>query len=64
MLHTVTSALGLVSAGHTVAISGAAGQLVAGEFVPTISDDASAIAMLTEVAEIEADLRPLPALAG
>jgi NAD(P)H-dependent FMN reductase len=59
MLQPVTTALGLVTAEQTVAISGAAGQLVAGEFVPTVEDDASAIAMLTEVAEIESELRPV-----
>jgi NAD(P)H-dependent FMN reductase len=67
MLSPVTTALGLVTAEHTVAISGASGQVVAGEFVPTSTDDASATAMLTELAELEADLRPVrlqPALAG
>ena len=67
MLSPVTTALGLVTAEHTVAISGAADQVVAGEFVPTVTDDASAIAMLAELAELEADLRPVrlqPALAG
>lgn len=59
MLHPVTTALGLVTATHAVAISGAASQVVAGEFVPTIEDDASAIAMLTDVAELEAGLRPV-----
>jgi NAD(P)H-dependent FMN reductase len=59
MLQPVTSALGLVTAAHSVAISGAAGQVVAGEFVPTAQDDTAAIAMLTEVAEIETDLRPV-----
>ncbi len=59
MLQPVTSALGLVTAANSVAISGAAGQVVAGEFVPTIADDASAIAMLTELAQIEGDLRPV-----
>ena len=60
----VTTALGLVTAEHAVAISGAAGQVVAGEFVPTAADDASAIAMLTEFAEIEGDLRPGARAAG
>jgi hypothetical protein len=67
MLQSVTTALGLVTAEHTVAISGAAGQVVAGEFVPTVADDAAAIAMLTELAGLEADLGPQrrqPALAG
>src|SRR6476646_10007801 len=67
MLQPVTAALGLVTAEHAVAISGAAGQVVAGEFVPTVADDAAAIAMLTELAELEADLGPArlrPALAG
>src|SRR6476619_5307935 len=47
MLSPVTTALGLVTAEHTVAISGASGQVVAGEFVPTSTDDSSATAMLT-----------------
>ncbi len=64
MLQPVTTALGLVTAEHAVAISGAAGQVVAGEFVPTAADDASAIAMLTELAEIEAELRPVRGAAG
>src|SRR6478672_3516827 len=59
MLSPVTTALGLVTAEHTVAISGASGQVVAGEFVPTSTDDSSATAMLTELAELEADLRPV-----
>jgi NAD(P)H-dependent FMN reductase len=59
MLQSVTTALGLVTATQQVAISGAAGQVVAGEFVPTPADDAAAIAMLTELAEIETNLRPL-----
>jgi NAD(P)H-dependent FMN reductase len=59
MLQPVTTALGLVTAAHAVAISGAAGQVVAGEFVPTPADDASANAMLAELAEIDADLRPV-----
>ncbi len=59
MLQPVTSALGLVTAANSVTISGAAGQVVAGQFVPTIADDASAIAMLTELAQIEGDLRPV-----
>jgi len=59
MLQPVTTALGLVTAPNAVAISGAAGQVVAGEFVPTEQDQTAAIAMLTEVAEIEADLRPV-----
>lgn len=58
MLAPVTQALGMVTAEHGVPIAKAAGQIVDGEFVSTLEQDAALTLMLAEVAQLEEDLAP------
>ena len=58
MLTQISTALGLFTTGNTVALARAAGQVVDGEFVATIANDADLGAMLSELAAIDADLTP------
>lgn len=58
MLAPVTKALGMVTAEHGVPVAKAATQIVDGEFVSTLEQDAALTLMLAEVATIEGDLAP------
>jgi NAD(P)H-dependent FMN reductase len=67
LLRPVTDQLGLVSTENAVALRGAAGRVVDGEFIASVADDEALAAMLGELADLEAELgqqRALPALAG
>ena len=67
LLRPVTNQLGLVTAENAVALRGAAGRVLDGEFIPTAADDNALTAMLAELTDLDVELAPRraqPALAG
>jgi len=63
MLRPVTDAVGLVTSPTAVALPRAGGQVVDGEFVATVDQQAAVDTMLSEIGELEVTLAPSRALA-
>jgi NAD(P)H-dependent FMN reductase len=58
LLRPVTDQLGLVRTENAVALRGAAGRVVDDEFVAAVADDDALTKLLTELADLDAELAP------